>query len=404
MLPKAWRRSTLGEIAHITSGGTPDRSRPDYWGGDVPWVTTGEIQFNTITDTVEKITAAGLQNSAAKIFPPGTLLMAMYGQGKTRGQVAKLSIEAATNQACAAIQLRDKHDGDFYFQYLTSQYDKLRELGNAGTQKNLNGGIIKGLDVPVPPYGEQRRIAKILASWDQAIATSESLLANAQKQMESLLQQFVLKPATSGEWDTRPIGDVSERIQRRALGDEELPVLMISSGSGFVRQDEKYSRFMAGKSVENYIALHRGEFAYNKGNSKLYEFGCVFSLSTYERGLVPNVYVCFKLSSNLNAVFYEHLFRADFLHDQLGALVNTGVRNNGLLNIKPVDFLACQVPVPPLDVQHRIAEVLTTAAKWVALQERDLELLKLEKVALMSQLLTGKRRVKLPDAETEVQA
>lgn len=404
MLPKAWRRSTLGEIAHIASGGTPDRSRSDYWGGDVPWVTTGEIQFNTITDTVEKITAAGLQNSAAKVFPPGTLLMAMYGQGKTRGQVAKLSIEAATNQACAAIQLRDKHDVDFYFQYLIFQYDKLRELGNAGTQKNLNGGIIKGFDVPVPPYGEQRRIAKILASWDQAIARSESLLANAQKQMESLLQQFLIKPAASGEWDTRPIGDVSERIQRRAGGDEELPVLMISSSSGFVRQDEKYSRFMAGKSVENYIALDQGEFAYNKGNSKSYEFGCVFSLNTYERGLVPNVYVCFKLSPNLNAVFYEHLFRADFLHDQLGALVNTGVRNNGLLNIKPVDFLACKVPVPPLDVQNRVAEVLSTAAKWVALQERDLELLKQEKAALMAQLLTGKRHVKLLDAETEVQA
>jgi type I restriction enzyme S subunit len=179
---------------------------------------------------------------------------------------------------------------------------------------------------------------------------------------------------------------------------------MISSGSGFVRQDEKYSRFMAGKSVENYIALDRGEFAYNKGNSKSYEFGCVFPLNAYERGLVPNVYVCFKLSPNLNASFYEHLFRADFLHDQLGALVNTGVRNNGLLNIKPMDFLGCRVPVPPLDEQNRIAEVLTTAAKWIALQERDLEVLKQEKVALMSQLLTGKRRVNLAGCESEAQA
>lgn len=404
MLPKSWRRSTLGEIARITSGGTPDRSKPEYWGGDIPWITTGEIQFNTITDSTERITEAGLQNSSAKLFPHGTLLMAMYGQGKTRGQVAKLGIEAATNQNSAAILLNEGYDPDFYFQFLWSQYDDIRDFGHSGGISHLNAGLLKQIAVPVAPIHEQRRVAKILATWDQAIATSESLLANAQKQMESLLQQFLIKPAASGEWSTRPIGDVSERIQRRARDDEELPVLMISSGSGFVRQDEKYSRFMAGKSVENYIALDRGEFAYNKGNSKSYEFGCVFPLNAYERGLVPNVYVCFKLSSNLNAVFYEHLFRADFLHDQLGALVNTGVRNNGLLNIKPVDFLACQVPVPPLDVQHRIAEVLTTAAKWVALQERDLELLKQEKAALMSQLLTGKRRVKLLDAETEAHA
>lgn len=255
--------------------------------------------------------------------------------------------------------------------------------------------------ITVPPLSEQRRIAQILSTWDQAITTAEGKVANSRRQIKGLQRQLLMKPARSGKWDTLPIGEIAERIQRRANEDEELPVLMISSGTGFVRQDEKYNRFMAGKSVENYIALDRGEFAYNKGNSKLYEFGCVFPLSVYERGLVPNVYVCFKLSPSLNAVFYEHLFRADFLHDQLGALVNTGVRNNGLLNIKPVDFLACHVPIPPLEVQNRIAEMLTTAAKWVTLQERDLELLKVEKAALMSQLLTGKRRVKLPEAEME---
>jgi len=268
----------------------------------------------------------------------------------------------------------------------------------------INREDLDGIPIVVPPLSEQHRIVQILSTLDWAISTSENLLANAQGHMEGLLQHLLVTPAAGGQWDIRPISEISTRVQRRAGEDEELPVLMISSGSGFVRQDEKYSRFMAGKSVENYIALDRGEFAYNKGNSKSYEFGCVFPLNTCERGLVPNVYVSFKLSPNLNAVFYEHLFRADFLHDQLGALVNTGVRNNGLLNIKPVDFLACKVPVPPLDVQNRVAEVLSTAAKWVALQERDLELLKQEKAALMSQLLTGKRRVKLLDAETEAHA
>jgi type I restriction enzyme S subunit len=403
MLPKTWHRSTLGEIARISSGGTPDRSKPEYWGGDVPWVTTGEIQFKTITDTAEKITAAGLQNSSAKLFPPGTLLMAMYGQGKTRGQVAKLGIEATTNQNSAAILLNDEHDPDYYFQFLSSQYENIRDFGHSGGISHLNAGLLKQIAVPVAPINEQRCVARILATWDQSIATAEKLIANGQRQVEALLQHLLIKPAQRGEWNTFPIGEISERVQRRANEDEDLPVLMISSGSGFVRQDEKYSRFMAGKSVENYIALDRGEFAYNKGNSKLYEFGCVFVLKGYERGLVPNVYVCFKISAELNAAFYEHLFRADYLHDQLGALVNTGVRNNGLLNIRPVDFLACKVPVPPLDVQGQIANVLTTAVNWVEKQERDLELLKQEKAALMSQLLTGKRRVKLPDAETAAQ-
>ncbi|CAE6740297.1 hypothetical protein CFBP6600_14060 [Xanthomonas arboricola pv. corylina] len=135
MLPQGWLRRPLGDIAQITSGGTPDRSTPSYWGGTIPWLTTGEIQFNTITDSTEKITEFGLKNSSAKLFPAGTLLMAMYGQGKTRGQIAQLGIEAATNQACAAILFDASNDPNFYFQYLASQYEELRELGNAGTQK-----------------------------------------------------------------------------------------------------------------------------------------------------------------------------------------------------------------------------------------------------------------------------
>jgi len=400
MLPEGWRRSTLGEIARITSGGTPDRSKPEYWGGDVPWVTTGEIQFNTITDSNEKITAAGLQNSAAKLFPPGTLLMAMYGQGKTRGQVAKLGIEAATNQNSAAILLNDGHDPDFYFHFLSSQYENIRDFGHSGGISHLNAGLLKQISVPIAPIQEQKRISRILATWDQSINITEQLLANGQKQMQSLLQQLLIKPTLRGKWAKVPISEIADRVQRRTSSGEKLPVLMISSGSGFVRQDEKYSRFMAGNSVENYVVLERGEFAYNKGNSKSYEFGCVFSLKDYERGLVPHVYVCFKLSEKVHADFYEHLFRADYLHEQLGALVNTGVRNNGLLNIRPQDFLACQVPQPTIEDQRRIAAILTTAASWVEQQRRDLNLLKEEKSALMSQLLTGKRRVQLTEEDT----
>lgn len=338
---------------------------------------------------------------------PGQMLFSWAGtKGVSFGPTIWRGARGVLNQHIFKVQAKSGVDGEWLYwalKHVTSRIEA-QSHGFKSTLVHVKKSDIDRQPLAVPPIGEQRRIAKILSTRDRAIATSEGLLANAQKHIGGLLQQLLIKPVARGDWNTRPIGEISERIQRRANEGEELPVLMISSGSGFVRQDEKYGRFMAGKSVENYIALEQGEFAYNKGNSKSYEFGCVFSLNTYERGLVPNVYVCFKLSPNLNTVFYEHLFRADILHDQLGALVNTGVRNNGLLNIKPVDFLACKVPVPPLDVQNRIAEVLTTAAKWVALQERDLELLKQEKTALMSQLLTGKRRVKLPDAETEVQA
>lgn len=294
-----------------------------------------------------------------------------------------------------------------YLAQLTNSEQGRRQVlsGQSGlAQKHLNVSSYSKMTFALPPLVEQSRIVEVLSTWDQAIAMTEQHLANSRRTMSAVLQQLLTNPAAGGAWPKVPIGEISERVQRRASAGEDLPVLMISSGSGFVRQDEKYSRFMAGKSVQNYIVLNSGEFAYNKGNSKLYEFGCVFALKDYERGLVPNVYVCFRLLPSLNATFYEYLFRADYLHDQLGALVNTGVRNNGLLNIRPTDFLACRVPLPPREVQNQIAEVLTTAARCVELRERDLGLLKREKAALLSQLLTGKRRVKLPAAEAEAQA
>jgi type I restriction enzyme S subunit len=376
MLPEGWHRSTLGDIARISSGGTPDRVEPSYWGGSIPWVTTGEIQFNTITGTTEKITEAGLKYSSAKLFPTGTLLMAMYGQGKTRGQVAKLGIEAATNQACAAILLNKAYDSDFFFQYLSSQYTAVRKLGNAGTQKNLSGGILKEVLVPVPPLPEQRRIARILTTWDQAIITTERLLDNCRRQQQALIQKLLMSGLASKNWSTVQIHRIADRVTRRVeVGAKSYPILMISSSTGFLRQDEQYSRYMAGKSVENYVLLHQGEFAYNKGNSKRYEFGCVFPLENYEQGLVPHVYVCFSLRKHCDPTFYKYLFAADYLHDQLGALVNTGVRNNGLLNIRPADFMGVKVPLPPLKDQRRIAAILQTASDEIACLERDLNAL-----------------------------
>lgn len=405
MLPKGWKRSTLGDCTKLLSGNTPSKERQDYWSGEFPWVTVKDMKTPWLHRTGLTLTQAG--KAAASVAPANSILVVTRGMALLKDLPISLAMrDVAFNQDIKAIVPKDDLDAHFLAYQLQSKKHAVLDMVDTaghGTGK-LDTDLLKSVDLVMPPIPEQRRIAQILFTLDQAISTSEGLLANAQRQMAGLLQQLLIKPTARGDWNTRPIGEISERIQRRANEGEELPVLMISSGSGFVRQDEKYSRFMAGKSVENYIALDRGEFAYNKGNSKSYEFGCVFPLNTCERGLVPNVYVCFKLSANLNAVFYEHLFRADFLHDQLGALVNTGVRNNGLLNIKPVDFLACKVPVPPLDVQNRVAEVLSTAAKWVALQERDLELLKQEKAALMSQLLIGKRRVKLSDVEAEVQA
>jgi type I restriction enzyme S subunit len=402
MIPEGWQRTTLGKIAKITSGGTPNRGKPEYWDGSIPWVTTSEIGNGPISSTGEHISEPGLMNSSAKLFPAGTLLMAMYGQGKTRGKIAQLKIEATTNQACAAILTKTDSDAAFLLQNLTARYDEIRNFSNDGSQKNLSGGLLKALPILLPPAAERERIANVLQSWDRAIETVEALIVNARVQKKALMQSLLTGkkrlPGFAGTWKQQRISEISTRIDRRN-DNTQLPVLTISSTSGFVRQDQKYSRFMAGKSVENYIVLRKGEFAYNKGNSKTYEFGCVFDLDELECGLVPHVYVCFRLKDGYSHRFYKALFEADYLAPQLGRLVNTGIRNNGLLNITPAQFLSTSVPVPPVDEQGAVAAVMEIASAQVRAFERQLAALRQEKSALMQQLLTGKRRVKVDQRE-----
>ncbi|OUX90715.1 MAG: type I restriction endonuclease subunit R [Alteromonas sp. TMED35] len=271
----------------------------------------------------------------------------------------------------------------------------------------INRSDLNTVPLLLPPYPEQKKIAQILSTWDKAIITTEQLLANSQQQKKALMQQLLTGKKRlldengvrfSGEWKFQSISQISKRIQRKSDGEDH-PILTISSLSGFVRQDERYSRYMAGESVKNYILLKKGEFAYNKGNSKTYEFGCIFDLDSHKSGLVPHVYVCFKLHQGLSHRYFKYLFEADYLKPQLGALVNTGVRNNGLLNIKPAEFMNTKVPVPCFDEQERIADVLHASSETISKLQLKLDALKQEKKALMQQLLTGKRRVKVDDME-----
>jgi type I restriction enzyme S subunit len=186
-----WERSSLGNIFETTSGGTPSRSETDYWDGNVPWITTSLVNSGVITEAVEFISKEGLKNSSAKLFPKGTVLIAMYGQGKTRGQVALLGIEAATNQACAAVLPTKGIEPYFVFLNLAGRYEEFRNLSNSGGQENLSQGLIREIPFAYPlDYKEQRRIVDCLFSLDEAILAQTDKLETIKTQKKGLMQQL----------------------------------------------------------------------------------------------------------------------------------------------------------------------------------------------------------------------
>ncbi|MCB9344213.1 MAG: N-6 DNA methylase [Lewinellaceae bacterium] len=180
-----WEMVELQEVCSVTSGGTPDRKNSSYWNGDIPYVKTGEIFFNRIEHAEEFITEDGLNNSSARLINPGTILMAMYGQGVTRGRVAILEIEAAINQAVAAISCSDKIDNVFLFYQLMGLYEHLRTISDArgGNQSNLNAKLIKELKIVVPDLETQRQIV--------AQIEKEQALVNANKQLIEIFEQKI---------------------------------------------------------------------------------------------------------------------------------------------------------------------------------------------------------------------
>jgi len=186
-----WEKKKLGEVAIISSGGTPSRTKPEYWNGDIPWVSTSLINFNVILNAEEFITAKGLSNSSAKIYPKGTLLMAMYGQGQTRGKVAMLGIDATTNQACAAIiPDSNKLDTVFLFQNLASRYDEIRNISNSGGQQNLSGELLKGISIEFPSKPEQFKIVNFFDTIDDKIERTENQIQQTQAWKKGLLQNM----------------------------------------------------------------------------------------------------------------------------------------------------------------------------------------------------------------------
>jgi type I restriction enzyme S subunit len=222
-LPKGWAITTLGTLGIWSSGGTPSRKHLEYYGGSIPWVKTGDLQDSYVESTEEFLTDIGLENSSAKLFPAGTLLLAMYGA--TIGRTGLLKIDAATNQACAAL-IADELTKDlipFLWWFLIHKTDEFKSIGQGGAQPNISQTLIKQFPIAIPPFNEQRRI----------VAKLDRLFAHSRRAREELgrvpglcdrYKQAILAAAFRGDltadWrkenlDIEPASELLKQAQKR---------------------------------------------------------------------------------------------------------------------------------------------------------------------------------------------
>ncbi len=393
VLPQEWEVRMLGALASVSSGGTPNREKADYWGGNIPWITTSQIDFITILKANEFVTDAGLQNSAAKIFKKGALLMAMYGQGKTRGRVALLGIDAATNQACAAIEVEEKIDSQYLLYNLTSRYEELRQLSNGGSQENLSGTIIKAVAIPLPPLAEQRAIADTLGAVDALLTGQRALLAKKrdlkQATQQALLTRARRLPGFTGEWQEKALGECFQKVI--GGGTPSRGIAKFWGGPIPWVTVKDLTSFNAYKAQET-ITLE----ALENSASHLIPKGTLIISTRMAVGRAVIYAVDAAINQDLKALFLNVNTDTLFLYYWLQfeeENIASGATGSTVKGLQVGDLKAIVIILPPLAEQRAIAAVLRDMDTELEALTAQLAKTEALKQGLMQDLLTGTIRL-----------
>lgn len=407
--PKGWKKVPLDHVAEVQTGIAKGKSiiGPAI---TLPYLRVANVQDGHVDlSVVKEIKLKPLEVDRFSLRK-GDVLFTEGGDFDKlgRGTVWNGEIEPCLHQnhvfavrpdssrllpAFLAYQAASQY-GRRYFQQSSKQSTNLA---------SINSTQLKQFPVLLPPIPEQRKIAEILRTWDEAIAKLEILRAGKEHRRKGI-QQILLgidRPLPN-HWKIKPLDEIAERVRRTNDGGDH-PVMTISAKSGFRMQSDKFERDMAGSSVDRYTLLREGEFAYNKGNSKTSPYGCIFPLDR-PSAVIPFVYFCFKLDESLHHPFYVHLFAAGTLDHQLSRIINSGVRNDGLLNLYADDFFSCKIPVPSIEEQVRFAEVITAANQEIRLIDAEVSALQGQKRGLMQKLLTGEWRIAIDTSQSTNEA
>lgn len=349
-----WPLKPLGEICSTTSGGTPSRSHPEYFGGAIPWIKSGDLTDGDVFACDENITEEALRNSSAKLFRKGTVLIAMYGA--TVGKLGMLGIDAATNQAVCGISTPDELDRWFLFFFLLSQRQKIIGQSAGGAQPNISQKIVRELLVPVPPLDEQRRIVDILSRAEGIVRLRREAQRKAAELVPGIFLDMFGDPATNPKgWPVATVGDVIESADygsstKSSEGGAGLPLIRMGNVGydGSLSLADLKHVDLPPNEVEKY-RLREGDILFNRTNSKelvgktgLWNGSCDAVVASY--------FIRMRVKQNTLNPFYLWAFMNS--SHMKRALFDTARGAIGQANINSKELKAFLIGVPPLNQQN----------------------------------------------------
>ncbi|EKT1907777.1 TPA: restriction endonuclease subunit S [Escherichia coli] len=407
MVPKGWSEHTLDDLALVERGKFSVRPRndPRYYGGDMPFVQTGDV---TSSGTYLKSFSQTLNENGigvSKVFPKNTILITIAAN---IGDTAITTFEVACPDSVVAIQPY-KHVADVYWlkKYLETRKTDLDAQSTQNAQKNINLQVLKPLLILTPPYAEQKKIAQILLAWDKAISVTEKLLTNSQQQKKALMQQLLTGKKRlldergvrfSGEW---------KRVKLGAIAD------MNSGGTPKSTVEEYYGGNIPWVSISDmtsngkWIATtekYLTELGLNSSSARIYPKNSVLYAMYASIGECSIAAVNLTSSQAILGIRPKDCLNYEFLYFYLTSLkekIKLQGQQGTQSNLNAGMVKEFELDLPSIREQQKIAAVLSVADAEISTLEKKLACLRDEKKALMQQLLTGKRRVKVDEAVAE---
>lgn len=416
MVPSGWSVSKLKNIAKIKSGSTPLRSKGGRYFTNVgiPWVKTLDLNNSEIIATKEQITDLALEETSCSIFPVNTVLVAMYGGFNQIGRTGLLTKPSAMNQALSGLVIDvRKAFPKYVLNYLNGNVHLWKKFAASSRKDpNITREDVCSFPILLPPLLEQKKIAAILSTWDQAIRTTEQLLANSQQQKKALMQQLLTGKKRlhdhngqifTGEWVTKRLGDIGEiksaGVDKKVV-DGETPVRLLNFTDVF-RRDFIYSNELnhwvtAPEAKVKNCDVRKGDVFFTPSSETRDEIGIPGVAAEDITDCCYSYHIIrFRVKEHWDLNFKAYAFSIDEFKRQAYRL---GDGSGQRYVISQDGFRGITVTYPEYDEQVAIGKVLLNAEQSIQVLKQKIDHLKQEKKALMQQLLTGKRRVRVEAA------
>lgn len=399
MVPEGWSVATLGDCATFKSGGTPSKQRPEFWGGDVPWVSAKDLKSHRISTAIDSLTDAGA--SAAKMAGINNILILVRGMTLLKDvPIGLVTKPLAFNQDIKALVANDGVD-PLYLSYLLVG-KKLAMMGlvntaNHGTGR-LDTDLLKGLPLNLPPLSEQRKIAEILSTWDRAIEVAEAQLEAARTSKRALMQQLLTGkrrfPEFEGEeWKEVRLGDLGYFKKGKGLPKTEVGPMgqfpCILYGELYTTYGEVIEATVSHTDLDDGVIGEAGDVLIPASTTTtgidLAIASCVVKSGIRLGG---DINIFRRAGNSINGAFLAYYLTHIRRHDM--ARFAQGIT---IVHLKGSDLLNIKIDVPPMEEQEKIVRVLLETEDQIIGLQSQITKLRTEKKALMQQLLTGKRRV-----------